>query len=294
MSYVKLFGSILDSTIWKASPPTKVVWVTMMAMADRDGVVSSSVPGLVDRARVTRPEAEDALSLFLSPDPDSRTEQFDGRRIEKVDGGWRLLNYEKYREMQSADDRREKAADRVRRHREREKQRTGGAVTPAVTLCNVGNAGNPIRSGSGSGTEQVRAEAPTPIATRLRPGPVTGQELKRLFAAIREQQVPGTLAWQTPAVRDGKETSMAEMIEATPSARADVAPSMELLFRKAKDGKCGKNSKLVLEKPAFGFACWISDWTSLREEIHGKVPGTQPKTRMELAQEAEAAAWRDR
>lgn len=87
---------------------------------------------------------------------------------------------------------------------------------------------------------------------------------------------------------------MAELIESTPGARADVAPTMDLLLRTARDGKRGKNSKTIIEKPSFGFACWISDWTSLREELHGSKPNGRQKTPMELAQEADAALWHGR
>lgn len=68
-TYAKLFGSILDSTVWQESLPTKVVWITMLAMKDRDGYVGASVPGLASRAGVTIKECEEALKKFTSPDP---------------------------------------------------------------------------------------------------------------------------------------------------------------------------------------------------------------------------------
>jgi hypothetical protein len=43
----------------------------------------------------------------LAPDPDSRTKTDKGRRIEEIDGGWRLINYVKYRELQDDEERRE-------------------------------------------------------------------------------------------------------------------------------------------------------------------------------------------
>lgn len=118
--YTKLFGSILESTIWLETPPIKVVWITLLAMADRDGVVEASLPGLAKRAGVDRSQCEQALATFLAPDPDSRTPDNEGRRIIPVAGGWRLLNYETYREKASADEGREKAAARKRRQRERQ------------------------------------------------------------------------------------------------------------------------------------------------------------------------------
>lgn len=119
--FTKLFGSILDSSVWEEADRTRLVWIALMAMADRDGVVQASVPGLARRARVPREDTEAALEKFLAPDPDSRTPDHEGRRIEVVRGGWRLLNHAEYRRRQSAEDRRDKAAARQRKKREREK-----------------------------------------------------------------------------------------------------------------------------------------------------------------------------
>lgn len=102
------------------TPPIKVVWITMLAMADRDGIVEASIPGLAKRAAVDRSLCEQALGVFLAPDPDSRTQEYEGRRIEAVEGGWRLLNYEVYRQRASAEEAREKAAARKRRQRQRQ------------------------------------------------------------------------------------------------------------------------------------------------------------------------------
>lgn len=102
--------------------------MTMLAMADRDGVVEASVPGLADAARKTIPETESALARLMEPDPYSRTPDHEGRRIEPVPGGWRLLNHGIYREKASAEEAREKAAARQARKRERDASRP---VTPS-------------------------------------------------------------------------------------------------------------------------------------------------------------------
>jgi hypothetical protein len=124
--YTKLFASILDSTIWQEAAHTRLVWITMLAMADRDGIVEASVPGLAARAGVERAQCEEALAVLLAPDPDSRTPTAEGRRIERVPGGWLLINHELYRHRSSAEERREKEADRKRRAR---------AVVRDVPIC---------------------------------------------------------------------------------------------------------------------------------------------------------------
>src|SRR5678809_548249 len=72
--------------------------MTLMLMADKNGYVHSSVPGLAAQAVVTIDDALEALELFLAPDPYSRTKEHEGRKLVEVEGGWRLLNYEKHRD----------------------------------------------------------------------------------------------------------------------------------------------------------------------------------------------------
>lgn len=122
--YTKLFSSILDSTIWRERDHVRLVWITLMAMADRDGVAEASLPGLADRARVTLDHATDAVAVLQQPDKYSRSKDFDGRRIAEIDGGWLLLNYDKYRQQLSADDRREYLRRKQAEYRTRKKVST--------------------------------------------------------------------------------------------------------------------------------------------------------------------------
>ena len=91
----------------------------MLAMADRKGRVWASIPGLANRARVPLEDSEKALATFLAPDKYSRTKDDDGRRIAEIDGGWKLLNYEKYRDMRDEETRAEQNREAQARHREK-------------------------------------------------------------------------------------------------------------------------------------------------------------------------------
>jgi hypothetical protein len=116
-TYTKLFSSITESTVWGEAYATRIVWVTMLAMADAQGNVYGAVPGLARRANVTLQEVEAALAAFLAPDPYSRTKDDDGRRIEEIDGGWRLINHGKYKGIRGADERKEYKRQWDRDHR---------------------------------------------------------------------------------------------------------------------------------------------------------------------------------
>lgn len=122
MTFTKLFSSITESTIWREPANVRLVWITMLAMADRRGRVWASLPGLADRARVPDEDCRTAIKTFLSPDADSRTREHEGRRIEVIDGGWRLLNHEKYRAIRDEESIKDSKRNYINKRRAAEKQ----------------------------------------------------------------------------------------------------------------------------------------------------------------------------
>jgi hypothetical protein len=92
----------------------------MLAISDKNGIVEASIPGLSDISRVTIDQCIDALDRLSQPDKFSRSTEFDGRRIETVDGGWQLLNYTRYRGKLTQEKIREQTRYRVRKHREKQ------------------------------------------------------------------------------------------------------------------------------------------------------------------------------
>lgn len=115
--FTKLDSGITDSTVWREPDTTRLVWITLLSMADQNGYVGASVPGLADRARVSLDACLVALDCFRSPDKWSRSQEFDGRRIADVEGGWALLNHAKYRAMRDAEVRKEQVRAAVGRFR---------------------------------------------------------------------------------------------------------------------------------------------------------------------------------
>ena len=161
MAYTKLFSSILTSTIWSEDHATRIVWISMLALCNQHGEVQASIPGLARVSGVSIPDTEAAIARFLSPDTYSRTPDDDGRRIEKVEGGWVLLNYGKYRAMEMDDDRRDRAAERKRRQRDRDarngKSQPCHAESHDVTECHKTSRQIP--------QAEAEAEAEAPIPT---------------------------------------------------------------------------------------------------------------------------------
>ncbi len=89
----------------------------MLAIADAFGNVFAAIPGLASVANVTIEAAQKAVDNLLAPDEWSRTKDFEGRRIEEIDGGWHILNYGKYRKMMDEEERREYKAKWARESR---------------------------------------------------------------------------------------------------------------------------------------------------------------------------------
>ena len=119
--FTKLFSTIVYSTVWQEDMHVKIVWITMLAMANRNGCVFASVPGLAKASNVSLDQCVDALSKLSEPDEWSRTKTNEGRRIQECDGGWELLNYLKYREKRDDDERRIQTRLAVAKHRENKK-----------------------------------------------------------------------------------------------------------------------------------------------------------------------------
>ena len=152
----------------------------MLALADKNGEVAATVPGLADMARVSSEECEIALKTFLTPDPDSRSKDSDGRRIEEIEGGWEIINHAKYRKMTDLDDMREKNAARQRRFKARnvtETQGNAGNVTEAkkvtlpVTIVTLGNA--PVTKSNDIATPAPAPEAEATTKTTTTSSPET-------------------------------------------------------------------------------------------------------------------------
>jgi hypothetical protein len=152
MPFVKLDTKILDSTLW-IERECREIFITALLMAEPTeikkplqaikvnaikplgfevppgwyGFVHAAGPGIIRRAMVADDVGLIALEKLASPDPGSRSPDHEGRRMVRVDGGYIILNFMKYR------DRDYTAAERQRRLRERKKlvniTRDSNAVT---------------------------------------------------------------------------------------------------------------------------------------------------------------------
>lgn len=141
MAFVKLDTGILNSSVW-VDLETRNVFLTALLMATpyeaREelpqlavdslkptgwkvppgwyGLAEAASVGIVRQAGVDQARGLEALARMGEPEDCSRSQEFEGRRIVRVNGGFLVLNFMHYREKDHG------AAERQRRYRERKRQ----------------------------------------------------------------------------------------------------------------------------------------------------------------------------
>lgn len=124
MGWSPLWDKLVMSSVWSESKEVKILWITLLALKDRYGEVKGSVIGLANSARLTPEETMQALDVLRNPDPFSSSIEHEGRRIENIKGGWRILNHEKYREMIQEEYKRVYNREKKRESRQRMKSKS--------------------------------------------------------------------------------------------------------------------------------------------------------------------------
>jgi len=140
MPFIKLDCGFLDSTLW-FDRDGRDVFVTALLMAEpREftrsapevsvddtthtgwaappgwyGFVPAAGTGIVRRAGIDQEAGYAALRRLAAPDPESRTPDYEGRRMIRIDGGFLILNYNRFRERDYT------AAERSARYREKKR-----------------------------------------------------------------------------------------------------------------------------------------------------------------------------
>ena len=140
MPFVKLDSGILDSTLW-LQKDQRDIFITALLMATPEqfdaptpqlevdslketgftvppgwyGFVAASGPGILRRAMVEKEAGMKALKELGEPEEESRSHEHEGRRMVRVNGGYLLLNYMRFRDKDHS------AATRMRNLRDRRK-----------------------------------------------------------------------------------------------------------------------------------------------------------------------------
>lgn len=98
--YTPLFQKIVFSSLWEEDDFVVKVFLTMLAKQDSDHVVRCNAYELGKWAHKNEAVALEALAILSAPDTKRiEAQPFDGRRIEKVEDGWLILNGAMYQKI---------------------------------------------------------------------------------------------------------------------------------------------------------------------------------------------------
>ena len=141
------------------------------------------------RAGVTPEEAELAIASFIAPDPNSSDPDNEGRRIERVPGGYLILNAVKYRKVFTRMIEREQSRSRVAKYRAK-----SDSVTPCnapVTPCNADvTVGNDLVTQSEA--ETVTETEKPPVVPQGGRGDPDGQRAETRPVRPKRDNLPTT------------------------------------------------------------------------------------------------------
>lgn len=99
MSYVPIWDGMLLSSLWEEDDLVLKVFLTMLLLKDYDHVVRKSAYQIARAALKTEEQVLWALDVLKNPDTRRKEPQeFEGRRVRKVEDGWLILNGKKYQE----------------------------------------------------------------------------------------------------------------------------------------------------------------------------------------------------
>ena len=110
--YAKLFTSMYDGTLAMCGPwEALVTFQQILILCDSRGYIDMTPDAIARRTTIPIDIILKGIEVLESPDPDSRTPDEEGRRIVRLDShrtwGWRVVNHAKFRNIRTADERRE-------------------------------------------------------------------------------------------------------------------------------------------------------------------------------------------
>lgn len=122
VSFAKVFAQILDSSL-ADDYLTRLVFEDFLKLSDRFGIVDITPESISRRTNVPLDIVKRGIEALEQPDERSRTPDHDGKRIVRLDAhrtwGWKVVNYEKYRESATTEMLRMAEADRKREYRKK-------------------------------------------------------------------------------------------------------------------------------------------------------------------------------
>lgn len=118
--YGKLFQSLYQGTM-RGEADMILVFSNLLAFKDRDQFVDKHPRCIAEEVGIPEERVRAALERLEAPDPESRTEDHEGKRLLRMDEhrnwGWFIVNGEKYDKIKNEEERREQWRIGQQRHR---------------------------------------------------------------------------------------------------------------------------------------------------------------------------------
>jgi hypothetical protein len=212
--YTKVFRQIYDGTLadnWQAL----VTFQQLLILADETGVVDMSVNAIHRTTGIPVDVLVKGIKVLEAPDAGSRTPDMEGRRIVRMDEhrawGWFLVNFRKYRQMISRDEKKE--ADRIRIANQRDAEKANK------------NAGVAIRSEASPGVADVAHTEAYPET----------EAFKALSSSLRSDSSSATADAHSANPEGGEERPNLALVPDAPAAdrRAALKERLRQVTREA-------------------------------------------------------------
>lgn len=132
MGFTKLDSGIVQSSIMLEDSDTFKAWIIFLASCDSDGIARVSPVYISSICHFTIEKTMQIIKKLESPDELSRSINNEGKRIERVDGGYKIINYLKYREFTYSD-----SKEAIKKRRQREGHKGDMSPNHGDTLSSV-------------------------------------------------------------------------------------------------------------------------------------------------------------
>jgi len=128
MAYTVLDSEFAASTMLKHGPDVVACWMLLLATTDKLGESYMQPSAAASLLRIADERAQVAFQVLLTPDPDSKNPEFEGRRIIRQENGkWLVVSHGKYQARASRSWATERQKAYARRRKAQEAMVNAGA-----------------------------------------------------------------------------------------------------------------------------------------------------------------------
>lgn len=186
--YAKLFSRITESSLMEEEIPVRYTFVMLLAIADPKGYVIGTDIAIARRLNMPLAQCAECLKELGEPDPDSNSKAEEGRRLIPSDceRGYKIVNYESYRDVRDEDQRREYMRDYMRDYRKRD-------------VNTVNNGKHELAEAEADGEAKGEAQPPKGVTEGKRNDRIPSTDQSKRFAAIFHRRE--TSAWTEKEIK---------------------------------------------------------------------------------------------